>query len=136
MLHDTFPVLLDGQAAPASNSIWESRRFGLDLRGIHTSTAGGIAKATYELLAGMIEIGLSRHLTSVVTVTDLRIERIFSRADWPLRQLGPPRPIGRTIAVAGCLDVSIRSLDRVLQWGKLDSPEIWAVKVWSQRPAA
>ncbi len=31
MLRDTFPPLLDGQAAPASDTIWESSRFGVDL---------------------------------------------------------------------------------------------------------
>ena len=31
MLRDTFPALLDGQAAPTSDTIWESSRFGVDL---------------------------------------------------------------------------------------------------------
>ena len=31
MLRDTFPLLLDGQPAPASDTIWESSRFGVDL---------------------------------------------------------------------------------------------------------
>ena len=31
MLRDTFPALLDGQAAPTSDAIWESSRFGVDL---------------------------------------------------------------------------------------------------------
>ena len=31
MLRDTFPLLLDGQLAPASDTIWESSRFGVDL---------------------------------------------------------------------------------------------------------
>lgn len=31
MLRDTFPVLLDGQPAPRSESVWESSRFALDI---------------------------------------------------------------------------------------------------------
>ena len=105
MLRDTFPALLDGRAAPASDAIWESSRFGVDLCTREAKTAGSIARATYELFAGMIEFGLMRRLTDIVTVTDARMERILCRARWPLKRLGPPRPIGKTIAVAGYLEV-------------------------------
>jgi acyl homoserine lactone synthase len=113
MLRNTFPALLDGQAAPASHTIWESSRFGLDLGADHSKASGGIAKATYELFAGMIEFGLSRRLTDIVTVTDARMERILQRARWPLKRLGQPRSIGKTIAVAGYLEVSPERLERI-----------------------
>jgi acyl homoserine lactone synthase len=48
------------------------------------------------LFTGMIEFGLTRQLTDIVTVTDARMERILCRAQWPLRRLGSPRPIGKT----------------------------------------
>ena len=99
-------ALLDGQAAPASDTIWESSRFGVDLCTREAKTARSIARATYELFAGMIEFGLMRQLTDIVTVTDARMERILCRARWPLRRLGSPRAIGKTIAVAGYLEVS------------------------------
>jgi N-acyl-L-homoserine lactone synthetase len=60
MLRDTFPLLLDGQPAPASDTIWESSRFGVDLCSRDEKTGRSIAKATYELFAGMIEFGLMR----------------------------------------------------------------------------
>lgn len=47
MLNDTFPALLDGQPAPASQTIWESSRFGLDLGAGQTKAASGIALATH-----------------------------------------------------------------------------------------
>ena len=40
MLRDTFPELLDAQAAPASGAIWESSRFGVDLCTREAKTAG------------------------------------------------------------------------------------------------
>lgn len=113
MLCDIFPALLDGQAAPAAEAIWESSRFALDVGAGRSAASGGIAKATYELFAGMIEFGLSRALTDIVTVTDLRMERILQRAGWPLRRLGQPRPIGRTVALAGYLSTSRDSLARI-----------------------
>jgi acyl homoserine lactone synthase len=120
MLRDTFPALLDGQAAPTSNAIWESSRFGVDLSTREAKTAGSIARATFELFAGMIELGLMRQLTDIVTVTDARMERILCRARWPLRRLGSPRPIGKTIAVAGYLEVSRERLRCVREAGRLD----------------
>ena len=126
MLRDTFPVLLDGAPAPINPAIWESSRFALDLppdtpKGIH-----GLATATYELFAGMIEFGLSRQLTEIVTVTDARMERILRRAGWSLRPIGKPRALGSTLAVAGYLEVSIESLARVRASSGLQGPVLWA----------
>jgi acyl homoserine lactone synthase len=42
-------------------------------------------------------------VNEIVTVTDLRFERILSRVNWPLRRLGTPKQIGVTMAVAGIL---------------------------------
>ncbi|MEP9389912.1 acyl-homoserine-lactone synthase [Mesorhizobium sp. KR9-304] len=37
----------------------------------------------------------------IVTVTDLRFERILNRAGWPMTRIGEAEQIGRTVAVAG-----------------------------------
>jgi N-acyl-L-homoserine lactone synthetase len=126
MLRDTFPVLLDGVCAPASPTIWESSRFALDVAADAPKGAHGLAVATYELFAGMIEFGLSRQLTEIVTVTDARMERILRRAGWPLRRIGKPRPLGSTVAVAGYLEVSSIALARVHTAGGLHGPVLWA----------
>jgi acyl homoserine lactone synthase len=126
MLRDTFPILLDGAPSPASSTIWESSRFALDLRTDSPKAIHGLAAATYELFAGMIEFGLSRQLTEIVTVTDARMERILRRAGWPLRRIGEPRALGNTLAVAGYLEVSIESLARVVAAGGLQGPVLWA----------
>jgi acyl homoserine lactone synthase len=126
MLRDTFTVLLDGASAPASPTVWESSRFALDLPPTGSKGVGGLAKATYELFAGMIESGLSRRLTEVVTATDVRMERILGRAAWPLRRIGEPRPLGTMRAVAGYLDVSIEALRRVRSAGGVKGPVLWA----------
>lgn len=127
MLRETFPALLEEQAAPASDRIWESSRFGLDTSAGVSKSSRGLATATYELFAGMIEFGLERGLTDIVTVTDARMERILCRAKWPLRRLGRPRPIGSTTAVAGYLEVSLESLKRVREACGLASPVICPV---------
>ena len=86
----------------------------------------GLATATYELFAGMIEFGLSRQLTDIVTVTDARMERILRRAGWPLLRIGKAHAIGNTLAVAGYLETSIESLARVRTAGGLTGPVLWA----------
>ncbi len=126
MLTDTFGALLNGEAAPASPLIWESSRFGLDPDHAGPLASQGIAKATYELFAGMIEFGLSRGLTDIVTVTDVLMERILRRASWPLRRLGEPKAFGRSRAVAGYLAVSTESLGRIRAAGQLKAPALWA----------
>jgi acyl homoserine lactone synthase len=126
MLRDTFPVLLDGAPAPTSPAIWESSRFALDLHPDTPKGTHGLATATYELFAGMIEFGLSRHLTEIVTVTDARMERILRRAGWSLRRIGKAHALGSTLAVAGYLEVSIESLARVRAGGGFEGPVLWA----------
>lgn len=126
MLRDTFPVLLDGAPAPVGPTIWESSRFALDLQSDTPKGTHGLATATYELFAGMIEFGLSRQLTEIVTVTDARMERILRRAGWSLRRIGKPCALGSTLAVAGYLEVSIESLARVRATGGLQGPVLWA----------
>jgi acyl homoserine lactone synthase len=125
MLRDTFPVLLDGLTAPANSRIWESSRFSLDLPANAPKGAHGLATATYELFAGMIEFGLSRQLTDIVTVTDARMERILRRAGWALRRIGEPRPLGSTLAVAGYLEVTAKALMQVRNAGGLSGPALW-----------
>jgi acyl homoserine lactone synthase len=126
MLRDTFPILLDGAPAPASPTIWESSRFALDLHPGVPKTTKGLAAATYELFAGMIEFGLSRQLTEIVTVTDARMERILRRAGWPLRRIGQAHALGSTLAVAGYLETTIESLARVRSAGGLQGAVLWA----------
>ena len=125
MLRDTFPVLLAGQSAPSKCSIWESSRFALDVATDAPKGKHAIACATYELFAGMIEFGLSRRLTDIVTVTDARMERILRRAGWPLRRLGDPCNLGNTLAVAGYLEISAEILGGIRVAGGFTEPVLW-----------
>ena len=126
MLRDVFGQLLDGRTPPHDPRIWESSRFALDLPPEAPRSDRGLAQATFELFAGMIEFGLSHSLTEFVTVTDVRIERILRRAQWPLQRLGVPQPIGSTLAVAGSLDVSFAALERVRQACGIHGRVLWA----------
>jgi acyl homoserine lactone synthase len=125
MLRDTFPVLLGADVVPSTPDIWESSRFALDLPPLAPKAAGGLAQATYELFAGMIEFALANGLTRIVTVTDTRMERILRLATWPLSRIGQPKSVGKTEAVAGFLEISHASLLRIRRRGRLGGPVLW-----------
>jgi acyl homoserine lactone synthase len=122
MLADTFPELLDGAPAPSSNQIAESSRFCVDTELTDATTEGGLRRATFMLFAAMLEWGEARGLTSIATVTDLRMERILRRAGWALQRLGQPRRIGSTVAVAGLLPIEEGALAAIRNNGDLDGP--------------
>lgn len=130
MLRDSFPFLAGGRPLPNSPDIWESSRFAVDQSAAALTVAAGLSKATFELFAAMIEFGLAGNLTGIVTVTDLRVERILRRAGWPLRRLGEPRQIDATMAVAGYLEVSVDALRSVRDVSGIQSPVLWE-PVWT-----
>jgi acyl homoserine lactone synthase len=126
MLGKVFAHLLDGRPVPKGPDIWESSRFALDLPHAVERRDRGLAGATFELFAGMIEFGISRRLSEIVTVTDVRIERILHRAEWPLTRLGSAHTIGETLAVAGSLEVSLAALERLRQACHIRKRVLWA----------
>lgn len=131
MLRDTFPALLEGQSAPSDHQIWESSRFAIDVAADAPKGDHGISCAAYELFAGMVEFGLSRQLTDIVTVTDVRMERILRRAGWPLRRISNPSTIGNTLAVAGHLEISRDSLASLRKAGGLSAPVLWTPVIFA-----
>ncbi|HEY5236969.1 MAG TPA: acyl-homoserine-lactone synthase [Rhizomicrobium sp.] len=126
MLREVFPSLLHGAEMPECPFVWECSRFAVDVNQPSPLGAGGISTASYELMAGMVEFGLSEGMKEIVTVTDVRLERISRLASWPLRRIGPPLAIGNTKAIAGYLDVSRPALARLLEGGGLKGPVLWA----------
>lgn len=126
MLREIFPILLDGALAPASPAIRASSRFPLDLHPGMPKTTHGLATTTCELFAGMIEFGLSRELTEIVTVTDARMERILGRAGWPLRRIGRPCALG-SIACGHRISRNLsRELGACPQRRRDSRPVLWA----------
>jgi acyl homoserine lactone synthase len=126
MLSEAFPALLPDGAMPAAPDVWESSRFALDMHHDAGLATAGVAVPTYELFAGMVEFGLAKSLSKILTVTDVRMERILRRINWPLDRLGPPREIGVTKAVAGYLEVSQAALHGLRALGQLSGPVLWA----------
>jgi N-acyl-L-homoserine lactone synthetase len=113
MLADTFPSLLGGVAAPRDERIAESSRFCVDTTLAAEQAGNGLGRVTFILFAAMIEAARIAGADGIVTVTDIRMERILRRAGWPLRRIAAPQPVGVTMAVAGFLDASEQALHRM-----------------------
>jgi acyl homoserine lactone synthase len=120
MLANTFPALLGLNPSPRSHKIFESSRFCVDRSAADSVAATGLRDATFSLLAGILEWGLSNRQEAVVTVTDVRFERILRRAGWPLERFAPPMQVGDTKALAGHLAISESALLKVREMGQLE----------------
>lgn len=112
MLSDVFPQLLEGMEVPRSPDIWESSRFSVDTRRTDGQGLHALNHITSSLLCGITEFGLANGITELISVYDVRIERILKRANvWHMgHRFGPPSRIGDTKAIAGIFEVSPRTL--------------------------
>ncbi|WEJ08462.1 acyl-homoserine-lactone synthase [Sinorhizobium prairiense] len=103
MLADVFPSLLPQGRLHAHPSMIESSRFCVDTTLEEGRADGSVHEATLTMFTGIIEWCMGNNYTEIVTVTDLRFERILARVGWPLQRLSAPEKIGVTMAVAGTL---------------------------------
>ncbi|NEI67451.1 acyl-homoserine-lactone synthase [Rhizobium leguminosarum] len=102
MVADVFPSLLRDGQLHAHAAMIESSRFCVGTA-LAEGRGGSLHEATLTMFAGIIEWCVANGYTEIVTVTDLRFERILARVGWPLQRLGEPKKIGVTMAVAGTL---------------------------------
>lgn len=103
MVANVFPSLLPSDRLNAHSAMIESSRFCVDTTLGEGRGDGSVHEATLTMFAGIIEWCMANGFADIVTVTDLRFERILARVGWPLQRLGEPKKIGVTMAVAGIL---------------------------------
>jgi acyl homoserine lactone synthase len=106
MLADVFPQLLPQGTTIRSPLVWESTRFCVDTDVAATHSATGLSPASGEIMASEIEIGLQAGLSHIVTVVDVRMERILRRSCCGFERLAPPVRIGKVLSVAGLIAVN------------------------------
>lgn len=106
MVADVFSSLLPDHHLNGHAAMIESSRFCVDTALAEGRGNGSVHEATLTMLAGIIEWCIANRYTEIVTVTDLRFERILARVGWPLQRLGEPKKIGVTMAVAGTLSAN------------------------------
>lgn len=113
LLSVLFPELIQSGLFKPHAATIESSRFCVDTS-IETGRAGqALHDATWTMFAAIIEWSMTNGYSELVTVTDVRIERILRRAGWPMVRIGDPKPIGNTIAVVGLLPTDEASFARL-----------------------
>ena len=116
MLRDIFPELLHGAPAPCAPDILEISRFGV-IPGHSTSEAASMAsvqRLTKRMLLELMILCFEKGISSVVAVTDVRFERILSRAGFPTTRYGEPMLIGGVPSVAGQGDMTKSSVVQLI----------------------
>ena len=104
MLKDTFPQLLDGQAAPQQPDVWEISRFAV-VTGETQSTGFGLGDMPVEVMQIAIRFAKENGISRYVTVTSVALERMFKKLGVNTMRLGAPIKIGRVLTVACTLEV-------------------------------
>lgn len=113
LLSVLFPELIGSHLFNPHAAMVESSRFCVDTS-IEAGRAGhALHDATWTLFAAIIERSMTDGYDELVTVTDIRIERILRRAGWPMARIGEPKPIGNTTAVVGLLPIDQASFESV-----------------------
>lgn len=102
MLKDSFPQLLNGEAAPEHEHIWELSRFAIETDGNHGM---GFANLTIECIREMMAYGHKHAIQQYVTVTTTAVERLLRKCGCVVTRLAPPLVIGVETAVALYMDV-------------------------------
>ncbi len=101
MLKDVFPQLLHGAVLPSSPRILESTKFAVLPCSWRHNAKHALITLTCELLIAQVEYCLARQIEQVVSVTDVRFEKILRASGLVCERYGPPIRVGNTIAVAG-----------------------------------
>ena len=113
LLSVLFPELVESGAFNPHAAMIESSRFCVDTSLACERAGEGLHGATWTMFAAIIEWSMANGYSELVTVTDVRIERILRRAGWPMTRIGEPKRIGNTTAVVGLLPTNAASFERV-----------------------
>ncbi len=113
MLADTFYDLLPEGKIFRNPTIWESSRYCVDTDLASKWCKQGVHQASAELLIALYEVGQIAGLSFVVSVIDLRMERILRRLACAGERIGEPRKYGAVSAIAGHWEITDEMLHQL-----------------------
>jgi acyl homoserine lactone synthase len=113
MLADTFYDLLPEGKIFRNPTIWESSRYCVDTELASQWCKQGVHQASAELLIALYEVGQMAGLSFVVSVIDLRMERILRRLSCAGERIGEPRKYGAVSAIAGHWEITDEMLQQL-----------------------
>lgn len=119
MLADVFSACLPEGLDIRSPIIWESTRFCVDKDLAKKYGPRFSSQVTSELLSSILEIGRHAGLSHVVTVIDVRMERILLRSHCPVDRLGEPADIGGVPTLAILMECSPHWISSIQKKGRI-----------------
>lgn len=122
MLSEVFPQLLSQGQTIRSPLVWESTRFCVDTVKATEKSISGLNKVTGMLLSSLLEIGTYAGLTHIVTVIDVRMERILLRARCPVERLAEPVKIGKVGSLAILMECNEKNIQRIHDANGIEGP--------------
>lgn len=114
MIGSTFSDLVDRPFASFSASCVESSRFCVDTKTMAGWPNSRRREVTAALISSMIAWAALNQYRAIVTVTDVKIERLLRLFGVPFARLGAPQTIEHTTAVAGLVPVTMALAAKVL----------------------
>jgi N-acyl-L-homoserine lactone synthetase len=124
MLRDVFSRCLPPGMDVRSPIVWESTRFCVDSERAAQRGTNGLTEITGALLSSLIEIGVLAGLSHIVTVIDVRMERILRRAGCPIERLGLPVDYGGTMTLAILMECSDSAIAEIQEKNGLSQRQI------------
>jgi len=103
MLRDVFPQLLNGEKAPYHPLVWEGSRFAVESR-------GGRSRVSSELLCAVTETCIALGVRELLTVYDIRMERLLPRLGCPPKWQSQPSRVSGSLAYTGRFEMNHATL--------------------------
>jgi acyl homoserine lactone synthase len=136
MLAEVFKELMPEGIPVRSPIIWESTRFCVDTELAQARGDKGLSHITAILLSSLLEVGLQAGLSHILTVIDVRMERILRRAGCPIDRLAPPKLVGKVPSLAILMECTEESVAKVQRTNGLDGNCLEPSQVWASSRAA
>jgi acyl homoserine lactone synthase len=112
MLKDVFPQLLQGEAAPQEENVWEISRFAVN-KNLRDTEQGYYADTTIELVRSFYDFAIARGITSYVTVTTVACERILRQLGVTMRRLGDGKALQIGVERSVALQIEVNENLRI-----------------------
>jgi acyl homoserine lactone synthase len=112
MLSDVFSELVEPESIIRSPRVLESSRFAADTE-LLGHLPNGLSTVTGALLCATLETSRAAGIEFVISVYDVRIERILRRAGCGFERLCQPRRIGDVMTVVGLFETATSVTDEI-----------------------
>lgn len=136
MLRNTFAALLWGDPAPCDERVWESSRFSIDQgEGSRRNCLATLNQITSELFCGAVETAMANGIDAIVTVHDIRFQRVMRRVGCRPRWTSTPMQFGSCLSMYSWIDMDQRFLDTLREVGGIKGSVIQTAP-WLATPKA